>query len=57
MDLYTISILLFIFFLILLSGFFSGSETALTAVSKLKIHQLEKKNNLTSIDIKLTLTG
>ena len=45
MDLYTISILLFIFFLILLSGFFSGSETALTAVSKLKIHQLEKKNN------------
>ncbi len=44
MDLYTISILLFILFLILLSGFFSGSETALTAVSKLKIHQLEKED-------------
>ena len=44
MDLYTISIILFIFFLILLSGFFSGTETALTAVSKPKIHQLEKKN-------------
>tara|TARA_Y100000590_G_scaffold468888_1_gene653683 strand:+ start:2394 stop:3644 length:1251 start_codon:yes stop_codon:yes gene_type:complete len=45
MDLYTVSILLFIFFLILLSGFFSGSETALTAVSKPKIHHLVKKNN------------
>ena len=44
MDLYTISIILFIFFLILLSGFFSGTETALTAVSKPKIHQLEKRN-------------
>ena len=44
MDLYTISIILFIFFLILLSGFFSGTETALTAVSKPKIHQLEKSN-------------
>ena len=43
MDLYTASIILFIFFLILLSGFFSGTETALTAVSKPKIHQLEKK--------------
>ena len=45
MDWYIISILLLIFFLILLSGFFSGSETALTAVSKAKIHQLEKKKN------------
>jgi len=45
MDLYTISILLFILFLIILSGFFSGCETALTAVSKLKIHQLEKKDS------------
>ena len=44
MDLYSISIILFIFLLILLSGFFSGTETALTAVSKPKIHQLEKKN-------------
>ena len=45
MDLYTISILLFILFLILLSGFFSGCETALTAVSKPKIHQLEKRDS------------
>ena len=29
----------------MLSGFFSGSETALTAVSKPKIHHLVKKNN------------
>ena len=43
MDWYTISIIFLILFLILLSGFFSGSETALTAVSKAKIHQLEKK--------------
>ena len=49
MDLYTISILLFLFFLILLSGFFSGTETALTAVSKAKIHQLEKKNSRAKI--------
>ena len=49
MDLYTISIILFIFFLILLSGFFSGSETALTAASKAKIHQLEKKNSKAKI--------
>tara|TARA_Y100000590_G_scaffold207963_1_gene235577 strand:- start:489 stop:1739 length:1251 start_codon:yes stop_codon:yes gene_type:complete len=49
MDIYTFSILLFIFFLILLSGFFSGSETALTAVSKAKIHQLEKKNSRAKI--------
>ncbi len=45
MDWYTISIIFLILFLILLSGFFSGSETALTAVSKAKIHQLEKKKN------------
>ena len=43
MDWYTISIIFLILFLILLSGFFSGSETALTAVSKAKIHQLEQK--------------
>jgi magnesium and cobalt exporter, CNNM family len=31
-----------VFILILLSGFFSGSETALTAASKAKLHKLEK---------------
>ncbi len=31
-----------IVFLLMLSGFFSGSETALTAASKSRIHQLEK---------------
>lgn len=34
-----------IFILLLLSGFFSGSETALTAVSKAKMHSLEKEGN------------
>ena len=34
-----------IFFLLLLSAFFSGSETALTAVSKAKMHSLEKEGN------------
>jgi len=34
-----------IFFLILLSAFFSGSETALTAVSKPRIHDLAKKGS------------
>lgn len=31
-----------IFFLLFLSGFFSGSETALTAASRARVHQLEK---------------
>ena len=31
--------------LIILSGFFSGSETALTAVSKARMHSLEKNGN------------
>ncbi len=34
-----------IFFLLFLSGFFSGSETALTAASKARIHQLSKSGN------------
>ena len=34
-----------IFVLLLLSGFFSGSETALTAASKARMHALEKKGN------------
>ncbi|WP_310621781.1 HlyC/CorC family transporter [Flexibacterium corallicola] len=35
----------FIFFLLFLSGFFSGSETALTAASRARMHQLEKAGN------------
>jgi Mg2+/Co2+ transporter CorB len=34
-----------ILFLILLSGFFSGSETALTAASPARLHQLGRKGN------------
>ena len=34
-----------IFVLLCMSGFFSGSETALTAVSKARMHALEKKGN------------
>ena len=37
--------LLFIFLLVLISGFFSGSETALTAVSKPRIYAKAKKGN------------
>ncbi|MDD9911272.1 MAG: HlyC/CorC family transporter [Ahrensia sp.] len=35
-----------IFLLICMSGFFSGSETALTAVSRARIHSMEKAGNL-----------
>lgn len=31
-----------VIFLILLSGFFSGSETALTAASKARLHKMEQ---------------
>lgn len=44
----TIEILLTVFFvltLICLSGFFSGSETALTAASRARIHALEQEGN------------
>ncbi|MBO6508314.1 MAG: HlyC/CorC family transporter [Roseibium sp.] len=34
-----------IFVLLFLSGFFSGSETALTAASRARMHQLEKKGD------------
>ena len=42
------SLILFIFVvivLIVLSGFFSGSETALTAVSRARMHQLEREGS------------
>ena len=34
-----------IFFLLLISGFFSGSETALTASSRPRMHQLAKNGD------------
>ena len=40
-----ISILISIIFLLALSGFFSGSETALTAASRARMHQLEQDGN------------
>jgi Mg2+/Co2+ transporter CorB len=40
-----ISILIAIVFLLALSGFFSGSETALTAASRARMHQLEQDGN------------
>ena len=46
MDFYILSILLFIIFLLIISAFFSGSETALTAASKPRMHQLEKEDNI-----------
>ena len=46
MEFYSITIILFIIFLIIVSAFFSGSETALTAASRPRMHQLEKENNL-----------
>ena len=45
MDFYTITLILTIIFLLFISAFFSGSETALTAASRPKMHQLEKENN------------
>ncbi|MGI9353080.1 MAG: HlyC/CorC family transporter [Rhizobiaceae bacterium] len=39
-------ILFAIFLLILMSAFFSGSETALTAASRARMHQLEKNGDL-----------
>ncbi len=36
---------LIVILLLLLSGFFSGSETALTAISRARIHALEKEGN------------
>jgi len=37
--------ILFIFVMLLLSAFFSGSETAMTATSKARMHALEKEGN------------
>jgi len=45
MDSYTISLIFIIIFLLIISAFFSGSETALTAASRSRMHQLEKQKN------------
>ena len=37
--------LLAVFILLLVSAFFSGSETALTAVSRARMHALEQEGN------------
>lgn len=44
-----------IVFLLLLSGFFSGSETALTAVSRGLMHQLEKEGSRRARDVNALL--
>ena len=46
MDFYTILLILAIIFLLVISAFFSGSETALTAASRATMYQLEKENNI-----------
>ena len=46
MDFYTISLIFIIIFLLIISAFFSGSETALTAASRSRMHQLEKEKNV-----------
>ncbi len=45
MDQAALISLVVIFFLLMLSGFFSGSETALTAASHPRLHQLEKNGD------------
>ena len=40
-----ISSIIAIIFLLALSGFFSGSETALTAASRARMHQLEQEGD------------
>ena len=42
-----------ILFLIILSGFFSSSETALTAVSEARIHELALQGNKRAITMKV----
>ena len=45
MDVSVLLVFLPIVFLLLLSGFFSGSETGLTAASRAKIHKLKSEGN------------
>lgn len=49
MDLAVVIPMGIIFFLIIISGFFSGSETALTAASKAKIHSLKQSGHKNAI--------
>ena len=52
MDLTDFFLLLFIFFLILISGFLSGSETAITAVSKPRIISKIKQGSKKALYVK-----
>ena len=47
MSLITVLLIVFLFILIVISGFLSGSETAITSIPIQKVHQLEdsRKNN------------
>ena len=44
-----------IIFLLFLSAFFSGSETALTATSKARIHKLDSDGNLNARRVNLLI--
>ena len=46
---------LIILILLLISAFFSGSETALTAVSRIRIYQLEQEGNLRAKQVRACL--
>ena len=45
MDIDSIIKLIVLFFLIILSAFFSSAETALTAVNKIRIHSLAEEGS------------
>ncbi|MGN6515318.1 MAG: HlyC/CorC family transporter [Rhizomicrobium sp.] len=45
-----------ILLLLIVSGFFSGSETALTAVSRARMHQLEKDGSRSARDVNLLVS-
>ena len=46
-----------ILLLLIVSGFFSGSETALTAVSRGRMHQLEKDGSRAARDVNLLVAN
>ena len=52
MTLFNLFLLIFIIFLILISGFLSGSETAITAASKARIISKIKKGSLKALYVK-----
>ena len=52
MTIFNLFLLIFIIFLILISGFLSGSETAITAASKARIFSKIKKGSLKALYVK-----